>query len=52
VASTVSWPLLATSSNLHYYDVSKGCLGIVNDRDPAALSATYTVTPKQSITSP
>ncbi len=50
--STGQLKLLTTSSNLHYYDVSKGCLGIVNDRDPAALSATYTVTPKQSITSP
>jgi len=50
--STGQLKLLTTSSNLHYYDVSKGCLGIVNDRDPATLSATYTVTPKQSITSP
>jgi hypothetical protein len=50
--STGQLKLLTGSSNLHYYDVSNGCLGIVKDRDPATLSATYTVTPKQAITSP
>ncbi len=43
--------VLATGGNLHYYDVS-GCLGLVNSGDPVTLSATYTVTPKQAITSP
>jgi hypothetical protein len=44
--------VLTTAGNLHFYDVSKGCLGIVNDGDPATLSGTYTVTPEQAITSP
>jgi hypothetical protein len=44
--------LLTTGSNLHFYDVSSGCFGIFNDGDPATLSATYTMTPKQAITSP
>lgn len=33
------------------YDVS-GCLGLVNSGDRARLNVTYTVTPKQVITSP
>jgi hypothetical protein len=44
--------VLTTGGNLHYYDASPGCLGLVNDGDTAALSITYTVTPKQAITSP
>jgi hypothetical protein len=48
--STGQLKLLATG-NLHFYDVS-GCLGIFNSGDSATLSATYTVTPKQAITSP
>jgi hypothetical protein len=43
--------VLATSGNLHFYDVS-GCLGLFNDGDRATLGATYTVSPKQAITSP
>jgi hypothetical protein len=43
---------LATGGNLHWYDVSSGCLGLVNSGDPAALGAAYAVTPKQAITSP
>lgn len=50
--STGQLKLLTHGGNLHYYHVSNGCLGIVKDRDPATLSATYTVTPKQAITSP
>ena len=42
---------LTTGGNLHWYDVS-GCLGLVNDGDRAALSAIYTLSPKQAITSP
>lgn len=44
--------LLTTGGKLHWYDVSSGCLGIVNSGDPATLNAIYTVTPKQAITSP
>jgi hypothetical protein len=43
---------LTTGGNLHWYDVSSGCLGLVNSGDPAALGAAYAVTPKQAITSP
>lgn len=50
--STGQLTVLTTSGNLHIYDVSSGCLGLVNDGNPAALSVTYTVTPKQAITSP
>jgi hypothetical protein len=39
------------SGNLHYYQVS-GCLGLVASGDPASLTATSTVTPAQTITSP
>lgn len=37
--------------NLHWYQVS-GCAGLVADGDPATLSAAYSVSPKQEITSP
>jgi hypothetical protein len=30
----------------------KSCLGLVNNGDTMAISATYTVSPKQKITSP
>ena len=41
-----------TSSNLHFDDVSAGCLGLVNSGDTATLSTIYAVSPKQTITSP
>jgi hypothetical protein len=44
--------LLTTGGNLHFYDVSSGCFGIFKDGDPATLSGSYTITPKQAITSP
>jgi hypothetical protein len=44
--------LLTTGGNLHFHEVSSGCFGIFKDGDPATLSATYTMTPKQTITSP
>ena len=50
--STGQLTVLAAGGNLHFYDVSSACLGLVNDGDTAALSITYTVTPKQAITSP
>jgi len=43
--------VLTTGGDLHFYDVT-GCLGIFDSGDPATLSAAYTVTPKQAITSP
>jgi hypothetical protein len=50
--STGQFKVPATGGNLHFYDVSAGCLGLINDGDTASLSITYTVTPKQAITSP
>ena len=50
--STGRLTVLTTSGSLHFYDVSGGCLGGWNDGDPATLSVTFTVTPKQAITGP
>ena len=50
--STGRLTVLTTFGDLHFYDVSDGCLGLFHDGDPATLSATYTVSPKQAITSP
>jgi hypothetical protein len=52
--STGQLTVLTTGGNLHYYDVSRGCVAfdMFHDGDPAALSATFTVSPKQAITSP
>jgi hypothetical protein len=44
--------VLTAGGDLHWYDVSNGCLGLVNSGDPATLSITYTLSPKQAITSP
>ena len=52
VDSTGRLKVLATGGNLHYYDVSNGCLGLIDSGDPVTLSVTYTVTPKQAVTSP
>ena len=43
---------LTTGGNLHLYGVSSSCLGVINTGDKATLSASYTVTKKQTITSP
>jgi hypothetical protein len=50
--STGQLTVLTAGGNLHVYDVNAGCLGLVSDGDTAVLPATYTVTPKQAITSP
>ena len=50
--STSQLTVLAHSGNLHFWNVSSGCLGLVNTGDRARLSATFTVSPKQAITSP
>lgn len=50
--STGRLTVLATSGNLHFWNVSAGCLGLVNSGDRATLGATYAVGPKQGITSP
>jgi hypothetical protein len=38
----------ATGGNLHFWDV-KGCAPLLNNGDPAAFTAVYTVTPRQLI---
>lgn len=43
---------LKTGGKLRLYDVSKNCDGFVKNRDSIAIIASYTVTPKQKITSP
>jgi hypothetical protein len=47
--STGKLKILTTGGNLHIYDVS-GCAGLINSGDASTFSATYTVTPKQTIT--
>jgi hypothetical protein len=44
--------VVGTSGNLHVWNVSAGCLGLVTDGDRATLSDTFTVSPMQAITSP
>ena len=50
--STAQLTVLAHSGNLHFWNVSAGCLGGFNDGDRATLSLTFTVSPEQAITSP
>lgn len=40
-----------TGGNLHFYNV-RGCAGLINTGDSAIISATYTMSPIQAITSP
>ena len=49
--STGRLKLLSTGGNLHFYNV-RGCAGLIRTGDSATISATYTVSPKQVITSP
>ena len=49
--STGVLKLLTTGGNLHAWGVV-GCLGLINDGDPAQPSGSTTVSPKQTITSP
>ena len=50
--STGRLRVLATRGNLHFWNVSAGCLGLLNSGDRAALSVIFTVSPEQAITSP
>ena len=43
--------ILTTGGDLHFYHVRK-CAGIINNGDAAALSASFTISPRQVITSP
>lgn len=42
---------LTTGGNLHFYSVM-GCAGLFNSGDPMTISANFTVSPKEAITSP
>lgn len=49
--STGTLRFLPKGGNLHFWHVN-GCGGLINNGDPAAVSAAYTITPRQVITSP
>lgn len=49
--STGQLKVLPTGGNLHVFNVS-GCAGLINSGDATQFTGTYTVTPKQKITSP
>jgi hypothetical protein len=49
--STGKLKVLTTGGNLHVYNVV-GCAGLINSNDASTFSGNYTVTPKQTITSP
>jgi len=49
--STGKLKVLATGGNLHVFNVV-GCAGLINTGDTTQFVGTYTVTPKQTITSP
>jgi hypothetical protein len=50
--STGRLTLLTAIGNLHFWNVSTGCLGLINSGDRATLGGTFTVSPKQAMTSP
>ena len=43
--------LKVSGGNLHIWNVS-GCFGLIANGDPSSFSGVYTITPKQTITSP
>jgi hypothetical protein len=49
--STGKLKVLTTGGNLHIYNV-QGCAGLIANNDASTFSGTYTVSPKQTITSP
>jgi hypothetical protein len=50
-SKTGTLKFLPTGGDLHWYRVHR-CAGIINNGDAATLSATYTISPGQVITSP
>jgi hypothetical protein len=44
--------ILQSGGDLHWYHVARHCAGIVNSGDAATLAASYTISPRQAITSP
>ena len=49
--ATAKLKILPAGGTLHWYHVH-GCAGLVGNGDPAQLSATYAVSPPQTVTSP
>jgi hypothetical protein len=50
-SKTGTLKILTTGGDLHWYHVHN-CAGIINNGDAATLSASYTISPRQVITSP
>lgn len=50
-SKTGTLKILTTGGGLHWYHVHK-CAGIIRDGDTATISASYTISPRQAITSP
>jgi len=44
--------LSVSGGNLHVWNVSSGCLGLINSGDPSTFVGRYTIKPAQAITSP
>jgi len=44
--------LKVSGGNLHVFNVSAGCLGLINTGDPSTFTGSYTISPGQTITSP
>jgi hypothetical protein len=44
--------LKVSGGNLHVWNVSAGCLGLINSGDPSSFTGSYKITPGQTITSP
>ncbi len=44
--------LSVSGGNLHVWNVSSGCLGLINTGDPSSFVGKYTIKPPQTITSP
>ncbi len=51
-SKTGTLKILQDGGDLHWYHVAHDCAGIVRDGDAATLSASYTISPRQAITSP
>ena len=44
--------LTASGGNLHVWNVSTGCLGLINTGDGTTFTGKYKISPAQTITSP
>ena len=51
-SKTGTLKILQSGGDLHWYHVARHCAGIINNGDAATISASYTISPRQVITSP